>query len=357
MAEIVKIEGELWNDYSAFLTEVPEAMLYYSKPYHDLLLDHLGCEAHYFAAKHDGKIVAVLPMMLSKVGSLGRVANSLPFYGSNGSILFGPNIEGEACTTLSAALLDHATQYAITQDCCAYTFIDNPLAEKTQTAVKSYFDFDPTDYRIGQITPLPEYQEEGYDAVLMGMLQNPRPRNVRKAIKSGVTVRASNAQEDMDFLFKVHQDNIQAIGGISKEKSFFDAVVRIVPHDLWKVYVAMKDGEPIAALLLFYFNETVEYFTPATIHDYRNLQPSAVLIFEAMKAAAQQGFNYWNWGGTWKTQTGVYDFKKKWGAADHEYYYYTTVLKEEVLSASRETLLTEYPYFYVVSFSQLKEDE
>lgn len=357
MYQVFKIEEQHWEAYNEFLKGVPEAMLYYSKPYHDLLKQHLGAETQFLAVASNTKIVAVLPMMFSKPGKFGKVANSMPYYGSNGSILFSTDLKESEMEEVGHTLLSAAVKLIQENDCAVYTFIDNPLYKKGQELMRKFFSFEPGDFRIGQITALPAYSEEGYDETLTKIFENPRPRNIRKALKSGVEVYASNSSEDVEFLFQVHQDNIQAIGGISKSKSFFDDLQQRVPEDMWKVYVATKDGERIAALLLFYFNETVEYFTPATIHDFRNLQPSALLIFEAMKEAAKNGYKNWNWGGTWRTQTGVYDFKRKWGASDNEYFYYTEVLNEAVLNASPKTLLEEYPYFYVLSFSQLKANE
>ena len=67
------------------------------------------------------------------------------------------------------------------------------------------------------------------------------------------------------------------------------------PND-WSVFTAFHDGCPVAALLLFYFNKTVEYFTPVTVHEYRNFQPMSLIVFEAMRDAINRGMTNWNWG-------------------------------------------------------------
>ena len=114
--------------------------------------------------------------------------------------------------------------------------------------------------------------------------------------------------------------------------------------------MAEKGGEPIAALLVFYFNKTVEYFTPATIHEFRNDQPSALIIHEAMKAAAKDGYKYWNWGGTWESQEGVYDFKKRWGASDHRYEYFIQILDDKVKEIPIQDLKVAFPNFYLYPY-------
>ena len=56
---------------------------------------------------------------------------------------------------------------------------------------------------------------------------------------------------------------------------------------------------------------------------YRSEQPLSVLIFRAMQdAIKEKGSKHWNWGGTWKSQHGVYRFKSRWGAHDNKYRYH-----------------------------------
>jgi len=69
--------------------------------------------------------------------------------------------------------------------------------------------------------------------------------------------------------------------------------------------------------------------------------------------AASEGYVWWNWGGTWLSQDGVYRFKSRWGTQDLPYRYFTIVRNSEILKASREELLTAYPGFFTVPFSAL----
>ena len=63
---------------------------------------------------------------------------------------------------------------------------------------------------------------------------------------------------------------------------------------------------------------------------------------------------YWNWGGTWASQTTLYFFKQRWGAVDRPYRYYTRVFNRELLNATPAQLLKEYPYFFVAPFDRLQ---
>ena len=98
------------------------------------------------------------------------------------------------------------------------------------------------------------------------------------------------------------------------------------PEKDYNIYVAKLDNKKIASLLLLYFNKTVEYFTPTVLEDYLNLQPMALILNKAFDDAKMKGYKYWNWGGTWLSQKGVFRFKKKWGAEGSNYNYFTKVL-------------------------------
>ena len=121
----------------------------------------------------------------------------------------------------------------------------------------------------------------------------------------------------------------------------------------YKIYIAKKEGKKIAALLLFYYNKTVEYFTPVIESEYRSLQPMSVLIYQAMIDASIKGFKYWNWGGTWKSQEGVFRFKNRWNTKNIEYKYYIRINNKKIYQSSKSELLSEYPDFFVLPFDKL----
>lgn len=324
--------------YDDFLHTHHESLLYYSLKYKDFLEELLGCESRYQLAVEDEKITGVFPLM-KKDGPLGSVYNSLPFYGSNGGII---SSDPRAFRLLTAEY----NRILAGEGVAAGTVVGNPLS-----AVDfSLLDYDLTDKRIGQWTPLPDAAEPEKD--LMARFDSSARRNIRKALKSGITSETDPAM--MDFLMDVHTRNMTAIGGKAKKDIFFKLIPRHFDAGTdYNIYVARLENQPVAALLLFYFNNTVEYFTPAVLEEYRSLQPLALLVQRAMIDAACKGFHWWNWGGTWVTQEGVYRFKKKWGAVDKEYTYHTKINNKEIYNRSKEELLRFYDNFYVVDFSKL----
>jgi len=330
-----------------YVNNSKDSLVYTSLEFINLISAHLGAESFWIVAQKDNEILGVLPFLESKAGKFGAVFNSLPYYGSNGGVIqTRRNIE------VKKILIKKFFVLAQKKNACSATIVTNPLLKDNHVYKEVLNDY-VLDERIGQITHLPENPDDE----LIKIFDDPRPRNIRRAQKEGIKVSSGNERSSVEFLYKVHVENMQAIGGLNKSWDFFEKLLSDMPSNMWSVYIGSKDGEPVSALLLFYFNGTVEYFTPVIKSEHRNTQALSLVIFEAMQDAANKKFKNWNWGGTWLSQTGVYDFKKKWGTSDYPYYYYTKLFNERVRFSSKGALLKDYPGFFVLPFSELVETE
>lgn len=173
-------------------------------------------------------------------------------------------------------------------------------------------------------------------------------------MRGGVTVHRDN--DAWQFLERVHSANMHSIGGKAKTRSFFEILPSVFRADIdYKIFIAEIANEPVAALLLLYYGNTVEYFVPATLHEARDAQPLPLVILRAMIDARGAGFTRWNWGGTWLTQLGVYRFKKKFGAVEQKYRYFTDLRDRQLLQQSPDSLRSAFPDFFVVPFNELEK--
>jgi hypothetical protein len=252
-------------------------------------------------------------------------------------------------------LLDAFYTFAQEEDCASSTLITSPF-ESDNAFYEEETAYTYRTERIGQITKLP-VDGPALDDRLMALFHTKTRNMIRKARKSGVETTTGLTADALRFLMETHHENMKALGGIEKPAAFFTSLHETFLYDIdWRLYTAYKDALPAAGLLLFYFNKTVEYYLPAIVKDYRTYQPLSLLVFEAMRDAARQGYAYWNWGGTWLTQDGVYQFKKRWGTDDKPYFYYTRIYGRKILGCSKERILASYPFFYVAPFSSLRKE-
>lgn len=346
---IEKLSPKSEKDYDTFIRSVPTALFFASLAYRNLLKSFLEADDYYFIARNkEGRIVGALPSFIKEVPGKGSVANSLPFYGSHGGVIT-ENSQGEA----TGALLAHFREFVAKRGCISNTIISSPF-DSDLSLYEACTGFTTSDSRIGQMTLLPSVGEDPRASVMQALPSKTR-NMVRKAEKLGITVTSDRQQGGFEFLKQTHEKNMVEIGGMAKSARFFELVEKEFKYDTdYRLYIAWLEGAPVAALLLFYFNGTVEYFTPVIVKEYRSSQPLSLLIYYAMADAVVRGFKWWNWGGTWLTQDGVYQFKRSWGAVDMPYHYFTTILDERVLKSSKKELLSDYPYFYVAPFTLLK---
>jgi hypothetical protein len=331
------LDASLEDAYGDFLRTAPGALAYHSLPYRDLLADHLDCETEYLVAVEGGEVRGVLPMMWAGPNG-ARVLNSLPYYGSHGGVV-------SADERAEAALARAYDERAADLGTAAATMVSNPFRPTPgKRAVHNLLDA-----RISQVTPLDEHADP------LECIEASARRNVRKAARAGFEIERD--ARELPALSRLHRENIEALGGRAKRPEFFEAVPRHLAEGRdFDVWVARRDGVVVAALLVLYFNRTVEYFTPAIAHDHRSDQPLAGILAVAMRHAAQSGHLRWNWGGTWATQDGVHRFKRKWGACDRRYEYWIQLNDESLLDESVDELRDRYGDFYVVPFSELRGD-
>jgi lipid II:glycine glycyltransferase (peptidoglycan interpeptide bridge formation enzyme) len=336
--KIVKSSPELAQSSDQYLLCKDVSLFYYSSKYMNFIKELLGCEDEYLLAMEGDGIRGILPLMYIHVDPW-LVYNSLPYYGSNGGIIADNQ-------KAYGHLLNAYNEIAYSKNTLSSTIITNPLIDRNAgDIVHNYID-----YRIGQMTRLSG--RAGEREGLLERLESSARRNIKKALREGVTVEVDNNQ--LQRLCEIHQENIQAIGGIPKSNEFFRLIPQyFVPDKDFNLYVAKRDGVVIAGLLVFYFSKTVEYFTPAIDSDYRSIQPLSHIIITAMSEAAKRGFEWWNWGGTWPNQVGVYRFKRKWGAGDRKYWYYTQLNDLSILRWPKDRILKTFPNFFIVPFSAL----
>ena len=333
--------------YGNYVATHRGALLYHGLKFRDFLVELLGVRPLYRMAIDERQaVVGVLPITATD-GPKGAVLNSLPFFGSNGGVL-ADTVEAKA------ALVDDFNLAAKRPGVAAATLIANPLDDVYYDAL----DYDLTDSRIGQFTPLPvaTFDETTLNDVLMAMYHQKTRNMIRKAIKTVSRVFIDNVA--FDFLHEVHRENMSALGGIAKPDAFFDLVPkRFRAGDDFDLFIAEVDGVRAAAILVFYFNGVAEYYTPVVRAEARSSQALSLLVHRAMMKAAQRGCRYWNWGGTWSTQQGVYQFKSRWGTEDKPYTYYVRVSDRSVLASHQNDLLRDYPFTYVVPFGALNNGE
>lgn len=334
---ILELEQSEHHRFDSFICRFENSLLFHSTKYLNYVSKHISADNRYIVNVNSSGDVLAGISICEKTGEFGVVANSSAYYGSNGGILFtNPQAAVELAKYLKERLTNHG----------AYTFIESPYLNQ---GFYNESEFDYTTSRITHINHLGRIKSE--DDLFAGY--HFKTRNVvRKALKSGFEL-AENS-ENIAELYRIHVENMLAIGGKAKTEVFFTGLPNVfAPGKEYKIFYAVKDGETAAAVLLFYFNNTVEYYTPVINQKFRNLQPLSFLIHNCMLLSAKAGFKYWNWGGSWSSQEALVRFKERWGGEVMSYRYFTKINNQDILKASPKLLDHNYSGFFVAPYEAL----
>ncbi len=336
---VLRLAPEWEDDYERFLLSHPDALVYYSLRFRNLLMDVLHCRPCYAIAVENRSVSGVLPLMGSE-GRYGTVLNSLPYFGSNGGILAQNETAREA--------LDEWYQQMVAQtSVAASTVVANPLGPDRVPVVH-----DLVSERAGHVTYFGDSRVESPDRQVWAAIDSSARRNVKKAWQHSVAVTTEN--DNLNDLAMLHRKSMALTGAPAKDESFFEALpTHFRPGLDYAIYVARIEGQPVGALLLFYYAETVDYYMPALHPAYRSLQPMAAILYRAMLDAVARRCRRWNWGGSGMGHESLIRFKQKWGGQARVYQYWTKVNNREVLSTTPAIISQEYPGFFVFPFSRL----
>jgi lipid II:glycine glycyltransferase (peptidoglycan interpeptide bridge formation enzyme) len=236
----------------------------------------------------------------------------------------------------------------------ASTIITSPC-EKDPSLYRELLSPRYSEDRTTQMLTIPEADTEHE---LMKIFEKRCRWAIMKAARNNVLVKALNDFEGgtMDQLYDMHVENAARGGAPAKPRVFFEKIRQFFQiHRDYDVYAAEYKDKLVAGLLVFYFGRFAEYFVPAVKADYRNLNPMNLIVLKAMANAAQRGVRIWNFGGTRESMSGVYIFKRSFGARDYDYHYFTSVVSDpsNLLALTASEMRSGYQWFYVLPYSML----
>ena len=355
MITVSSLSVEHETEYSQLLLRDTRSLIYASIEFRNFLLEAIGGEASYLVAHdHSGQIIGGLPLFRLTTPEFGSVINSLPWYGSHGGVF----VAAGAPDDVRHALLVKYKSIIYEPDILTATLIQSPFEEMETKSYCGKLLNTVLDHRTGQITKLP-VSSATVEADLEQILAQKTRNLVRKSRKQGFQLRRESNDDAWEFLYTVHHENMLAIGGKAKPREHFEALRRCLPKEWRQISIAYLNNEPVAALLLLYYNKTIEYFTPVIRQQFRSLQPLSFLIWHSMLDAIEKGFVWWNWGGTWASQKTLHHFKAGWGATDYPYSYliHASPLGIDVLHSKKMAVANAFPYYYVFPFDQLSNND
>lgn len=288
--------------WQAYVNSHPDATIYHTLEWRDILYSEYRFEPVYLVAKEDDRVVGILPLFFVR-NLMGKRLISLPF-----SIYGGPIGETEAVNALMNECIE---------------MIRKERADSLET--KSYnpakaVDPGSVEWGVGVAVDLMPV----IDVLWKGLTDR---NDVNRAIKEGLKFSLSDG-EGLERFYKLQLMTRKRLGLPTPSLRYYNSFFGKMPN-MVKLALVEKGGILIAGGVFFAYKDSVLYALGASDHRYLNCKPNDLLIWETMKWAAGEGFKRFDLGPTASTDKGLLDFKKKWGGMETESvrYYFPDIPK------------------------------
>jgi CelD/BcsL family acetyltransferase involved in cellulose biosynthesis len=149
-------------------------------------------------------------------------------------------------------------------------------------------------------------------------------RNVRRAAREGVEVRAAATVADMRAYYALHLRTRRRQGVPAQPWRFFELLwERILAPGLGSVLLASAGGDPIAGAVFLAWNGTTIYKFGASDPAGWEKRPNHAIFDAAIAAATARGDRRFDFGRTDLDNAGLRAFKASWGARERPLVYST----------------------------------
>jgi len=275
--------------WDAFVADFPAATFCHRAGWQRVIERAFGHRTHFVFAERDGQVTGVLPLteIRSRLFGHALVSNAFGVYG-------GP-VAADAESR--AALVAHATA----------------LLERTGAGHVEFRSLEAGSpgwlVKDGLYVTFRREISADHDKNLAAIPRKQRAE-VRKGIANGLATRVGH---DARTLHRVYGESVRNLGTPVFPRRYFELLCEEFGDDA-EILVVEDGGEPVSAVLSFYFrDEVLPYYGGGTLAA-RDKRGNEVMYWEVMRRAADRGCRIFDFGRS-KRDTGAYNFKKYWGFA------------------------------------------
>jgi len=279
--------------WDAFVASRSERSHYHRAGWARVFRNAFGQRPLYRAAVAGDAVEGVLPLVAFANPLFGRYLVSVPYL-NRGGILAATDRAREALIADARGLLDHTGS-----SWCELRTVGEAAGFATGLPAR--------ESKVSMQLDL----EGGRDAVWKRI--GSKVRNlVRKAEKSGLTVRPGDPARDLDAFYDVFARNMRELGTPVYSPRFFREVCREFPADVRLSVVEGPAGVAAAALCVTEGSFT-EIHWAASRREMLRFSPNMLLYWEAIADAADRGLRQFCMGRSTEG-SGPHRFKAQWGA-------------------------------------------
>jgi FemAB-related protein (PEP-CTERM system-associated) len=291
--ECSETDADDWNTAAEFLG----GSLYHLWQWREINRHALGHEPVFLAARRDGLIVGLLPLVRVEHKVFGRILCSMPFVNYGGACAIDDGTGEALVRSAMRAALEQRADY-LELRCTSPLNVGLPVAK----------------HKISMTIALPADPE-----TLWNGFTHKHRKNVRRAYKNGLSV-VSGGLDQLDVFYDIMEEAWHEHGTPLYSRSYFECVLTQLA-DRARIFICLHRGQPVAAALTGYFNGIVEGLWAGSLHSARELNANYVLYWEMIRDACWRGCRAFHLGRS-TAHSGSEEFKSRWNADAAQLYWY-----------------------------------
>jgi serine/alanine adding enzyme len=286
---------EVWNELARGRAFFPVS----DGIWREIYADAMGLRAHHLLLREDGRPLALCPLValarLEPFVPASLIAS--PYVPAAGLILLAP----ERLDAVIRALTDYARQLGV-------RWVE--LRQAQALAVDAPVDRSHLDMVIRLPARLSDFERR----------VAPRVRQARAAARAGVQLRAASGPALVDPVYDIFSARMRELIFPTYPRRYFAEIAARAPGaTLW--LAGLPGREAAVGAITVREGDDLAILYSADRVTQRPSQASALLHLELIRAAHRGGVARVHFGRCQKT-TGMYQFKRQWGAQEHPLYYY-----------------------------------
>ena len=307
------LEDPHWDED---LASCPGASFFHTTAWARVLKSTYGFSPAYFTLRESGGLLSILPFLEIKSWLTGRRGVSLPFT--------------DECAPLCPNLDSFRRLY---QEALVFGRVHHWKYLECRGGRSQFGDAPASASYYGHLLDL----RPGAEKVFAGFDSSVQ-RALRKADRSGLTIEFSRELEAVHEFYRLMRKTRKRHGVPPQPFPFFAAIHRhILAEKLGWVVLARHEGTPVAAAVYFHFGKTAIYKYGASDKAFQHLRANNLVMGEAIKRHAEEGFETLNFGRTSITNPGLRKFKLSWGTSEYPIDYVRHDLRTDEFVAAEPT--------------------
>jgi hypothetical protein len=289
--KVFQSPGEEWDEFASRYTD----LIFYQSVWSRVLKEGLGGQPLYFCLQEGEEIVAGLPGILLDFKIFKILYASIPYGNVMGQKPYYP---------MFLELLEKEVgRRGIDQ----IRLTESPFSE----SYSPESSFKPVSAKC-TLLDLRGYDKE---RIWESYKKNIR-RDVRKAQRSGITIRRGDSREDAKVFYKLYLASMERNRAMARYPlRWFETLYEVLTKKgLGAIHMAELNEVAVAGVVLIYSASSTHYFHNGSQYEFLKFCPNELLVHSSIENAVEKGISFFDFMGSDPNDLSLVRFKEKWGS-------------------------------------------